>query len=95
MTMQSRTSEETPYRNRDRPHLDGLAGRKESSGEMRIHNHALYRHHQHADRLSDEEQRALIAPRDRLTKRAPIDRVIGAKRVPPHAAANSNAGPAA
>lgn len=62
--------------------LDELAGRKENAGETRIRNAELHELYQHADQLSDEEQRALIVLLDSLMKRSQIDRIMGTKRAP-------------
>lgn len=56
--------------------LDELVGRTGSLSEVEIQNpklHALYRH---INRLSDEDQRALIILLDSLVKRSQLDHIL-------------------
>ncbi len=56
--------------------LDELVGRTEPSSEVEIQNprlHALYRH---IDRLSDEDQQAVIILLDSLVKRSQMDQIL-------------------
>jgi transcriptional regulator with XRE-family HTH domain len=56
--------------------LDELAGRKESDGEAKIHNHELHRLYKKVDQLSDEDQKALVIVLDSLVKRSRVSRVM-------------------
>lgn len=56
--------------------LDELAGRAEGVAEPLIRNHRLHVLCEQADRLPDEDQRALIVLMDSLIKRAKFERVL-------------------
>ena len=56
--------------------LDELAGRKESGGEAKIHNHELHRLYKKVDQLSDEDQKALAIVLDSLVKRSRVSWVM-------------------
>lgn len=56
--------------------LDELAGRKEPSQELKIHNPELFDLYQQVDTLSDEEQKALTMVLDSFITKASVSRAI-------------------
>ncbi|MGJ5817719.1 helix-turn-helix domain-containing protein [Paludibaculum fermentans] len=56
--------------------LDELAGRKETNGDVHIHNPELHRLYKKVDQLSDEDQKALLIVLDSLVKRSKVGRVL-------------------
>lgn len=55
--------------------LDELAGRKEPSNEVKIHNYELYNLYQQVDNLPDEDQRALVLILDGLIKKTQLTKL--------------------
>lgn len=62
--------------------LDELAGRKEPSGELKIHNYELYNLYQQVDNLPDEDQKALVLVIDSLVKKSQMTKVISNRAKP-------------
>ena len=56
--------------------LDELAGRKEPSGEILVHNHKLQSLCRQIDHLSDEDQKALVILMDSLVKRSQMAKLL-------------------
>lgn len=59
--------------------LDELAGRKEPSSELKIHNYELYNLYQQVDNLSDEDQKALVLVIDSFVKKSQMTKVISSR----------------
>jgi len=56
--------------------LDELAGRKEPSAELKIHNHELFNIYQQVDDLPDEDQHALLLVIDSFVKKAQMAKLM-------------------
>jgi len=56
--------------------IDELAGRKEPTKELQLHNHELQSLYQQVDDLSDEDQQALVLVIDSFVKKTHMTRVI-------------------
>jgi len=56
--------------------LDELAGRKEPSQDLKIHNYELYSLYQQVDHLPDEDQRALLLVLDSFIKKSQMAKVM-------------------
>jgi transcriptional regulator with XRE-family HTH domain len=55
--------------------LDELAGRKEPSTELKIHNHKLHSLCGEVDQLPDQDQQALIIMMDSLVKKSTMEKL--------------------
>ncbi|MEJ2445726.1 MAG: helix-turn-helix transcriptional regulator [Exilibacterium sp.] len=59
--------------------LDELVGRTKPSSDIAIHNHELHTLCQQANKLPDEDQKALIQIMDGLVKKAQLNEVLRGK----------------
>lgn len=60
--------------------LDELTGRREPTGDMKIHNHELFTLYQQVDNLPDEDQHALILVIDSFVKKSQMARLFSQTR---------------